>query len=883
MSSISSNQQSLIAQSFLNKNRNAFQTSLERLSSGLRVNNSRDDASGLSVATRLDAQARAYDIFQRNANDAVSYMQIADGALSNISDNLLRMDELRVQASSAFLTNKDRAALDKEYQELIDENDRIIENTEYNGIKIFGVGRELLTTKLGNENVSFDLSASLSLEGRGTKGALQAIFNTAGIGSTPESLNISNGAVLDFVSGNTGTYNVNVAQLARSFQYRDTVGAGPFGIAANVLNSNMAVAGYLAGPPGTYNVNVATVASNYVYTDAVGAGNPNQGINAASFAATNSNPAVATITAADDSNAQYSLQVNTIAQGQVNTITGVAATNGSADTNGGFVNGDSFNRFRITFGDGSTVNFNVNGGGGAARGTYTTAAYVAAFNAASGGRVTAAYNAGTGTLTYTQNSTGTNNSFTLENRSATAGIVDNEQGAGSFAPADIFETNAGNTTVAAQNATGNLNGQAFTSQTNNAITVNAAGDAGRTATFNVLSAGTTNFDERNATVNRFAIAFGDGTPGVTLNLGSGVYSAMDFVNAFNASAAGAKFQASYDMVSGNITYTGLEDGANETLNITNTSTQNDDGVNGAFAPSDVYNVGAAQITATGTNFTGTVNGTAFNSATGSGLTVAGLTFNALSLGNSTIQVIQASVNQFDVDFGDGSSFTLNLGTGLFSATDFVNQFNAQAAGKYTAAYDGNNITYTSLVSGSVNSLSVVNLGTASNNVFNTADAAVIQSGQNTTGDVNGVAFSSTTTTVSTPDLTFLAKAPGSTTIDYVAEEAGEVDFRFIDIKTVMNARDETDNLRVATNAITSLRAKVGANINRLDATIQNSQIAGAAYFEAMGRILDADFAKESLDYTRQLILQQGAISVLSLSNASNSRVLDLIGTGLQQE
>lgn len=865
----SSSIDSLIAQKFLSQAVKQNATAIQRLSSGLRINDARDDAAGLAISARLDAQARAFDAFNRNANDAVSYMQVADGALSSISDNLLRMDELRVQASNSFLSNADREKLDKEYQQLVAENSRIIESTEYNGIKVFGAGRESFTTRLGSETVTFDMKAALSIGGRGTKGALAEIFNTAGIGATPESLSISNPGIINFGSASTGTYAIQVNQLARGFIYRDIVGAGPFGNDANVTNSNPGVASYGGGPVGAYAVNVATIADNYVYQDNVGVGNPVRGIAAASFATTQSNPAVATVTAADDSNTQYSLTVTSVARGQVNTITGVGPNNGSTNTGLGV---DSRNDFRIEFGDGTQVDFSL------ADGTYTTAQYVTAFNAAAGGRATASYNAGTQVLTYAQNGTGTNSSFTVENRSS--GL---NPAPGSFAAANIYETNAGNTTQTAANAQGNLNGQAFNSQVNNGITVNAAGDAGRTASFNVLTAGTTTFDQRQATQNRFNIAFGDGTAAFQLNLGPGTYNAQDFVNAFNASAAGSKFVAAYNNATGLITYTGQENGAIETLQITNASTQVDDGVSGAYAVAGVYDLTGANVTQTGTNFTGDVNGAAFDSVSPN-ITAGGLSFSALSTGTTNINVIAASTNVFQVDFGDGTSVNLNLAPGDYTANNFVSQFNAVSGGRFTANYDGNSITYTSNVTGATASqLTITNLGDAAGDAFELGNAVTLQSGLDSTGTVNGVAFSDNNNVINAPGINFQAISVGSTVVDYQEEVLGELDARFDDIRTMTEARGEEEKIRVAMDAITTLRAKVGANIGRLDGIVEQSKIAGQNYYEAMGRIIDADFAFETSRFTRNQILAESARSILNFTNLNGDRVLELLGTGLQSE
>ena len=115
---INTNVYSLNAQRNLNKNSLGLSTALERLSSGLRVNSAKDDAAGLAVASRMEADARGITVAMRNAADGVSFGQTADGALSTVSDILQRMRELAVQSLNGSLGGTERGYLDKEFQEL---------------------------------------------------------------------------------------------------------------------------------------------------------------------------------------------------------------------------------------------------------------------------------------------------------------------------------------------------------------------------------------------------------------------------------------------------------------------------------------------------------------------------------------------------------------------------------------------------------------------------------------------------------------------------------------------------------------------------------------------------------------------------------------------
>ncbi|HCG99095.1 MAG TPA: flagellin [Actinobacteria bacterium] len=146
---INTNMQSLNAQRNLSKSLMPLQTAMQRLSSGLRINSAKDDAAGLAIAVRMSSQIRGLNQAIRNANDAVSMVQTAEGAIDEMTNALQRIRELAVQSANATNTSLDRGATDKEVQQLIQEMDRIATQTQFNnqtlldgtlGTKTFQVG-----------------------------------------------------------------------------------------------------------------------------------------------------------------------------------------------------------------------------------------------------------------------------------------------------------------------------------------------------------------------------------------------------------------------------------------------------------------------------------------------------------------------------------------------------------------------------------------------------------------------------------------------------------------------------------------------------------------------------------------------------------------------
>ncbi|MGH8084399.1 MAG: flagellin [Lysobacter sp.] len=136
MQVINSNIMSLNAQRNLSSSSADLATSLQRLSSGLRINSAKDDAAGLAISERFTTQIRGMDQAARNANDGISLSQTAEGAMGEIGNNLQRIRELAVQSRNATNSASDRAALNKEAQQLVAEINRVAEQTSFNGVKL---------------------------------------------------------------------------------------------------------------------------------------------------------------------------------------------------------------------------------------------------------------------------------------------------------------------------------------------------------------------------------------------------------------------------------------------------------------------------------------------------------------------------------------------------------------------------------------------------------------------------------------------------------------------------------------------------------------------------------------------------------------------------
>lgn len=152
MSTINTNMSSLNAQRQLTKSNNELQNSMTRLSSGLRVNSAKDDAAGMSIATKMDSQIRGMSQASRNANDGISMIQTADGALSNISDALQRMRELAVQGANETNGSDEWTNINTEMTALNAEIGRIASETKFNGNSLLKASSDVKSIQVGADS-----------------------------------------------------------------------------------------------------------------------------------------------------------------------------------------------------------------------------------------------------------------------------------------------------------------------------------------------------------------------------------------------------------------------------------------------------------------------------------------------------------------------------------------------------------------------------------------------------------------------------------------------------------------------------------------------------------------------------------------------------------
>ena len=198
MAVINTNIMSLNAQRNLSATQSALATSVQRLSTGLRVNSAKDDAAGLAIAERMNTQVRGMNVAIRNANDAISLAQTAEGALSKINDMGQRMRELAVQSANATNNATDRESLDAEFQALSAEIKRNLEGTSFNGTKLFAA-LATMTFQVGANNATTDqiavVTANLTTEtsmtdilGGGAGGGGAAAADIKDVGKSREAL-----------------------------------------------------------------------------------------------------------------------------------------------------------------------------------------------------------------------------------------------------------------------------------------------------------------------------------------------------------------------------------------------------------------------------------------------------------------------------------------------------------------------------------------------------------------------------------------------------------------------------------------------------------------------------------------------------------------------
>ncbi len=220
---INTNIASLDAQNNLNVSQAALQTSLQRLSSGLRINSAKDDAAGLAISQRFTAQINGSDQAARNANDGISLAQTAEGSLSATTDNLQRIRQLAVQAANATNSPSDRAALQTEVSQLKSEIDRVGNSASFNGVALLNGSNASFVFQVGanttsNDTITVSGLPNATLAGLGsvtsasTQSNLISGFTTGAVGDTATDFIKINGTSIGALSA-VGTSSDRANQL----------------------------------------------------------------------------------------------------------------------------------------------------------------------------------------------------------------------------------------------------------------------------------------------------------------------------------------------------------------------------------------------------------------------------------------------------------------------------------------------------------------------------------------------------------------------------------------------------------------------------------------------------------------------------------------------
>jgi flagellin len=209
---INTNIISLNAQRNLDSSQSALATSMQRLSSGLRVNTAKDDAAGLAIAERMNSQVRGMNVAVRNANDGISLAQTADGALASVSNSLQRMRELAIQARNSTNSQSDKQSLNLEFSQLSSEIGRVLGGTTFNGKSILGSDASTLTFQVGANVGSYDSISIVSINL--TNATTITTVTGASIGSTSTASSIATvvkniDAAIDYINSQRAVFGAS--------------------------------------------------------------------------------------------------------------------------------------------------------------------------------------------------------------------------------------------------------------------------------------------------------------------------------------------------------------------------------------------------------------------------------------------------------------------------------------------------------------------------------------------------------------------------------------------------------------------------------------------------------------------------------------------------
>ena len=236
---INTNYLSLVAQNNLNKSQSALNTAITRLSSGLRINSAADDAAGSGIANRMTAQVNGLDQASRNANDGISVVQTAQGALDEINDNLQRIRELTVQAANGTNTSADLDSIQAEINQDLSEINRVAAQTQFNGLTILATGGTM-NLQVGADDGQV-ISITMSKMNASALGVASATSSVTTLVTSQASINVTGFKTIGNTAGTistTGTSNSYLAMIDKALKSVDTL-RGQMGAVQNRLDATI--------------------------------------------------------------------------------------------------------------------------------------------------------------------------------------------------------------------------------------------------------------------------------------------------------------------------------------------------------------------------------------------------------------------------------------------------------------------------------------------------------------------------------------------------------------------------------------------------------------------------------------------------------------------
>ncbi len=232
---INTNVMSLNTQRSLNRSQGSMQTSLERLSSGLRINRAKDDAAGLAISERMTSQVRGLNQAARNANDGISLAQTAEGGLHETANILQRIRELSIQSANSTNSSSDRAAIQEEVNQLKQELDRVAHNTEFNGVKLLDNSFATQDFQVGanaNQTIAFHLTGA-----RGEDLANHTIDAVSGVVDQGSSSTTNGAATVAAATHTTAVQTLTISGARGTADVDVAAGDSAYTIASNINNA----------------------------------------------------------------------------------------------------------------------------------------------------------------------------------------------------------------------------------------------------------------------------------------------------------------------------------------------------------------------------------------------------------------------------------------------------------------------------------------------------------------------------------------------------------------------------------------------------------------------------------------------------------------------